>query len=153
LGVRGVFTSFLSSSSSPLAPTINHALHTDGHLLVKPTFQLITNPNVFAAGDVVAIPEQHSLVKIHAHEPIAVANILAVLKEKEAETKPNTGTALKEYKGATEGLVITNGRVSFLLISVSEDQTLKPGFSVSRNLILGLLYFLWVSRHARGLGE
>jgi NADH dehydrogenase FAD-containing subunit len=115
--------------------------------LVKPTFQLITNPNVFAAGDVVAIPEQHSLVKVHAHEPIAIANILVVLKEKEAETKPSTGTTLKEYAGATEGLVVTNGRVSFLLYSFRESNAKTVLFSLEELytwttlLSLGLLSF------------
>lgn len=58
--------------------------------------------NIFAAGDVIDWKEQKQSAKSSAHGVLAAANILAFL---------NKGS-LKPYKGATEMIVITNGKVS-----------------------------------------
>lgn len=106
-------TTFLGSNS-PSAATINAALTDFGRLDVKDTLQLTTNPNVFAAGDVVALKEQHTLIKASAHAPIVVANVLAYLKahESEREKLDTKALGLKSYKKAPDMVVITNGSVS-----------------------------------------
>ncbi|PVG00793.1 FAD/NAD(P)-binding domain-containing protein [Serendipita vermifera] len=103
-GRRGVNTSFLDSTHSPSAPSINKALESSGHLQVNPSLQLTTNPHVFAAGDVVALPEQHTLIKASAHAGIVAGNILVLLqaKDKRPATKP--------YRKAMDSILITNGR-------------------------------------------
>jgi len=73
--------------------------------------QLKSNPRVFAAGDIVALPEQHTLVKATAHAPVVAANILALIK---ANGKPKK--ALKQYTKAMDGILMTNGRVSSYLL-------------------------------------
>jgi len=82
-----------------------------GHLDVLATLQLKTNPRVFVAGDVVGLPEQHTLIKATAHAPIVVANIRTLV---EANGKPTK--ALKRYTKAIDSILVTNGRVrlSFL---------------------------------------
>jgi NADH dehydrogenase FAD-containing subunit len=75
-------------------------------LQVEPSLQLTTNPHVFAAGDVVALPEQHTLIKASAHAGIIAANILTLLQAK------NKTPATKPYHKAMDGILITNGRVS-----------------------------------------
>ncbi|KIM32294.1 hypothetical protein M408DRAFT_20611 [Serendipita vermifera MAFF 305830] len=104
-GSRRVNTTFLGDKS-PSAVTINAALTDHGRLDVSRTLQLITNPNVFAGGDVVALNETHTLIKAGAHVPVIVENILALLKASENGT---TVANLKTYKKAMDGIVITNG--------------------------------------------
>jgi NADH dehydrogenase FAD-containing subunit len=82
-----------------------------GYLDVLSTLQLKTNPRVFAAGDVVALPEQHTIIKAASHGPVIAANILALIQ---ANGKPRK--ALKQYTKAMDGILITNGRVSSSLL-------------------------------------
>jgi apoptosis-inducing factor 2 len=92
--------------------TINKSVTSGGYLDVLPTLQLKSNPRVFAAGDVVALPEQHTLIKATAHAPVIAANILALVQGGGKSNK-----ALKNYTKAMDGILITNGRVSNRLSS------------------------------------
>jgi len=109
-GSRRVNTTFLGASS-PLAPTINAALTDFGRLNVLATLQLTTNPNVFVAGDVVGLKEQHTLIKADAHAAIVSANVLALLKARAAgkEKLGAQAIGLKPYKKAMDAIFITNG--------------------------------------------
>lgn len=104
-GRRGVNTHFLGASSSPSAANINKSLVAGGHLDVLATLQLKTNPRVFAAGDVVALPEQHTLIKAANHAPVVAANIFALIQANGDNKK-----ALKNYTKAMDAILITNGR-------------------------------------------
>ncbi|KAG8830651.1 hypothetical protein FRC18_007767 [Serendipita sp. 400] len=98
-GRRGVRTHFVQPDS---APSISKALRAGGYLDVKDTLQLTSNPNVFAAGDVVALAEQHTLIKAGSHAGIVAGNILSLLRT------PNG--PLKNYTKATDMILVTNGR-------------------------------------------
>ncbi|RDB27682.1 Apoptosis-inducing factor B [Hypsizygus marmoreus] len=71
-----------------------------GLIRVKPTLQLKDHDNIFAAGDVIDWNEQKQAAKSSGHGLLVAANIQALL---------NKG-ALKPYKGATEMIVLTNGK-------------------------------------------
>ncbi|KAG8829421.1 hypothetical protein FRC17_006601 [Serendipita sp. 399] len=118
VGRRGVNTHFVHASS---APTISKALKPGGHLDVKDTLQLTTNPNVFAAGDVVALAEQHTLIKAGSHAGIVTGNILSLLR---TPTGP-----LKNYTKATDMILITNGRKG---IQVAARSLADPNLLASR---------------------
>lgn len=106
-----------------------------GHLDVLATLQLKSNPRVFAAGDVVALPEQHTLVKAGAHAPVIAANILELIRGDGKATK-----ALKQYTKAMDGILITNGRVSAQSATTGR---LRADSSVDTGLYLfGLLHHL-----------
>ncbi len=106
-------TGFLQHSHAPSAPSSSGALKDDGTLQVLPTFQLTTNPRVFAAGDVVDIPEQKTLMKASMyHTPVIVANILQLLSATKKSDR------LKTYGNPTNSILITNGRVRPLLFFV-----------------------------------
>lgn len=71
---------------------------------MKPTLQLKSFPDIFAAGDVVDIKEEKQLVKAMAHAEIVAANVIVYL----------TGASLssmKKYKGSRELIVVTLGKV------------------------------------------
>jgi NADH dehydrogenase FAD-containing subunit len=70
---------------------------------VTPTLQLIDHPDIFAVGDAINTVEQKQVMKAIAHGGIVTANIIAYL----------SGGTLKPYKGSTEMIVVTNGKVSF----------------------------------------
>ena len=117
VGRRGVNTSFLTAARSPSAPGISSSLNADGFIETRDTLQLKKNPRVFAAGDVVAFPEQHTLIKAGAHAPIIAGNIITLIN---AEENKGEGK-LKQYSKATDSIIITNGRVS-------EPRSLSPFF-------------------------
>jgi hypothetical protein len=107
-GRRGVNTSFLTAARSPSAPRINGSLNAAGFIETADSLQLKKNPRVFAAGDVVAFPEQHTLIKAGAHAPLIAGNIITLIN---AEENKGDGK-LKRYSKATDSIIITNGRVS-----------------------------------------
>jgi NADH dehydrogenase FAD-containing subunit len=73
-----------------------------GHVKVTKSFQLPAHKDIFAIGDIVDIQEQKQAAKVKAHADIVAENVLLVLGERPGE--------LKEYKGSSELIVITNGR-------------------------------------------
>jgi apoptosis-inducing factor 2 len=103
-----VNTSFLTAAKSPSAPGISGSLNPAGFIETTNTLQLKKNPRVFAAGDVLAFPEQHTLIKAGTHAPLVAGNIITLIN---AEENKGKGT-LAEYVKPTDSLVITNGRVS-----------------------------------------
>lgn len=89
-------TEFISSS---LGPTV---LASNGYLTISPTMQLPSNPRIFAAGDIVDLPEQKQISKYAAHASVVAANIQSVLKGEESAV---------EYKGPPfEGILVTIGK-------------------------------------------
>lgn len=74
-----------------------------GYVRVKPTLQLVSHPDIYAAGDIIDWAEQKQAAKTHAHAAVVTANILSNLAGKKSA---------KEYKGSYELVVITNGKVS-----------------------------------------
>ena len=90
-------TAFVSEALGP------DSLSETGFVLVRPTLQLKSHDNIFAAGDVIEWKEQKQSTKAGSHGALAAGNILAFLNKKK----------LKEYKGSTEMIVLSNGKVSF----------------------------------------
>ena len=88
-------TTFVSASLGP------DSLSETGFVIVRPTLQLKSHDDIFAAGDVIEWKEQKQGAKASAHGVLAAGNILAFL---------NKGK-LKEYKGATEMILLSNGKV------------------------------------------
>jgi NADH dehydrogenase FAD-containing subunit len=78
------------------------SLNTRGQVAVEGTLQAKGAPRVFVIGDATDLPEQKQVAKLDAHAAVAVPNVLAVL----AGTPPP-----KTYNGATELIVVTNGKV------------------------------------------
>lgn len=108
-GRTGVNTDFLSS-----APTISKSLSANGHLKVRGSLQLDSNPRVFAAGDVTDIAEQHTLMKAGLHASLIAANIVSLLKLPvlTSNTAGEASAGLKQYTPSSEMLVVTNGKRS-----------------------------------------
>ncbi|KAG6899186.1 hypothetical protein C0993_012555 [Termitomyces sp. T159_Od127] len=79
------------------------ALSSLGLIRVRPTLQLAEHDNIFAAGDVINWQEQKQAAKAGGHGKLVASNIQAFLNE----------TSMKPYKGASEMIVITNGKVGF----------------------------------------
>jgi len=78
-------------------------LSASGYVKVQPSLQLFGHPNIFSAGDVIDWQEEKQAVKVMSQAPIAANNIAAVLSGNTA--------ALKQYKGSSEMIVVTNGKV------------------------------------------
>nr|GAT61059.1 FAD/NAD(P)-binding domain-containing protein [Mycena chlorophos] len=76
------------------------AVDSRGQIKVDPTFQLPGHPTIFAIGDAINAVEQKQAAKAGAHAGIVAANVVALV----------SGSKLKEYKGSTEMILITNGR-------------------------------------------
>jgi apoptosis-inducing factor 2 len=95
-------TSFLSSlSGSHLTPT--------GTVQILPILQLPGYPNIFALGDIIDWKEQKQAAKVALGlTGVVVNNVLEVLKEINGVSA--SGTKLKEYKGSTEMIIVTNGK-------------------------------------------
>jgi apoptosis-inducing factor 2 len=89
-------TAFISS----LGPDV---LTDNGYVKVKPTLQLKGYPNIFAAGDVIDVPEQKQAAKAGHHATVVATNVLRYSEQQ----------ALQEYKGSTEMILLTNGKVRF----------------------------------------
>ncbi|KAG2350794.1 FAD/NAD(P)-binding domain-containing protein [Suillus weaverae] len=77
------------------------ALNGHGFVKIKPTMQLLNHPSIFALGDIIDWTEQKQAAKLMWHVPVAVANVVSFL---------NGVTPTKKYAGATEMIVITNGK-------------------------------------------
>jgi NADH dehydrogenase FAD-containing subunit len=105
-GRRGVNTSFLTAANSPSAPGISGSLNAAGFIETTNTLQLKKNPRVFAGGDVLAFPEQHTLIKAGAHAPLIAGNIITLIAAGENKGKGK----LTEYVKPTDSILITNGR-------------------------------------------
>ena len=73
-----------------------------GNILIKPTFQLASFPNIYAMGDITDLPEQKQSGKYPAHAAVVAANIKTMLKGAEPR---------KEYKKQPEIIVLTMGKV------------------------------------------
>ncbi|KAG1754878.1 uncharacterized protein EDB91DRAFT_1193390 [Suillus paluster] len=77
------------------------ALNGSGFVKIHPTMQLLAHPSIFAVGDIIDRVEQKQAAKLGWHVPVAVANIISFL---------NGVTPTKQYAGAPEMIVITNGK-------------------------------------------
>jgi len=90
-----------SSLAATLDPSI---ISTSGHIKVLPTLQVpLTSGqrNVFAIGDVMDWPEQHSFGKIGGHVSVIVPNVLSVLAGQPAKVN---------YKGGIEMMALSRGK-------------------------------------------
>lgn len=76
-------------------------LSSNGYLKVQPTLQLLNHPEIFVVGDVVDNTEQKQSIKAAAHAGVVAGNVIAYLE----------GKALKPYKGSSEMIVLTLGKV------------------------------------------
>jgi len=84
-----------------VSESIGAASLSDRNLIrVRPTLQLQEYNNIFAGGDVIEWKEQKQAAKAGPHGTLIANNILALLG----------GRKMKEYKGAFEMIVATNGR-------------------------------------------
>jgi NADH dehydrogenase FAD-containing subunit len=79
------------------------ALNGHGFVKIKPTMQLLNHPSIFALGDIIDWTEQKQIAKLIWHVPVVVANVASFL---------NGVAPMKKYAGASEIIVITNGKVS-----------------------------------------
>ncbi len=70
---------------------------------VRPTLQLAAYDDIFAGGDILDVKEQKQYAKVLTHASVLAANILASIS--------GTNSKLKPYKGSTELIVITIGKV------------------------------------------
>jgi NADH dehydrogenase FAD-containing subunit len=96
-----------------------------GFVKVKPTLQLLSHSDIYAAGDVIDWAEQKQAAKTQGHAAVVTANILSDL----AGEKP-----VKEYKGAYELIVITNG---------------KGGGVAYFDVLWGLMFGNWLARFVK----
>lgn len=90
------------------------ALTDNGCIKVEPTLQLLKHPEIYAVGDVVDYPEQKQYMKAVNHANIVAANIIASIQNK----------PLSPYKGSTEMIVITIGKVSIIAVLLSPPRWL-----------------------------
>ncbi|KAF8846044.1 FAD/NAD(P)-binding domain-containing protein [Paxillus ammoniavirescens] len=90
-----------SPNTAFVASLGSSALSGSGYIKVKPTLQLLNNPYIFAAGDVIDWAEQKQAAKTKGHAAVVAANVLTLLEDKGASSV---------YGGSPELIVITNGR-------------------------------------------
>jgi len=90
-------TKFISESLG------SETLTASGFVKVQPSLQLVGRTNIFAAGDIIDWKEEKQAVKAISHASIAANNIAAVLR--------GDVSAIKEYKGSSEMIIVTNGKV------------------------------------------
>lgn len=67
---------------------------------MKPTLQLQSHPDIFAAGDAIDWNEQKMMAKYPKHADVVVANVVSYLKN---------GSTPRIYAGQSELIVLTNG--------------------------------------------
>lgn len=79
-----------------------------GLVKVRPTLQLAAYDDIFAGGDILDIKEQKQYAKALTHAHILAINVLAFI----ANSNNTIATKLKPYKGSSELIVITIGKVS-----------------------------------------
>lgn len=70
---------------------------------VRPTLQLASYDNIYAAGDIVDYPEEKQLLTANAHSRVIIANIMAAISRK----------PLRVYNGSPVMILLTNGKVSY----------------------------------------
>ncbi|KAK9449007.1 uncharacterized protein V1518DRAFT_275824 [Limtongia smithiae] len=88
--------------STPASEWLPSAWKNDaGYAVVSPTFQLASDPSVFALGDISTAPGAHTVEQIPQIMPTVVTNILAMLRDKPVQ---------KEYKHPGDDLILTMGR-------------------------------------------
>lgn len=131
----------------PNTTLLNHfptkPLTPDGFVKVKPTLQLMSHPLIFAAGDIIDWNEQKQAGKVYGHGDVVVANTIALLEGKEAKS---------EYKGASEMIIVINGKVSpnpipGIVAFWRIDAPIKQNGGVAYfGVLWGLLFGDWVSR-------
>jgi apoptosis-inducing factor 2 len=117
-------TSIVSSSLSP------DLLSKTGHVLVERTLQVKGHPRIFAVGDIIEWNEQKQAGKVGAHSGVVAPNVLTLAS--------GTGGALKEYKGSSELIVVTFGRVR---VAASSRSALRMWYSSS--LLVWRYWVLW----------
>ncbi|KAJ6590704.1 FAD/NAD(P)-binding domain-containing protein [Mycena vulgaris] len=109
-------TAFINSLSAD-------ALTPAGFVKVKPTLQLLSYPNIFAAGDIIDWKEQKQAIKSSAHAQLVTKNVMSYIK----------GAPLKKYSTAFEAIVLTNGKRGGLSY-----------FGVLWGIMLGSWFTKWV---------
>ncbi|KAF9566492.1 FAD/NAD(P)-binding domain-containing protein [Agrocybe pediades] len=68
---------------------------------VMPTLQVRGHPSIFAAGDIINLPEAKQFAKTAGHAAVVSANVMSLLKDQEPK---------KECKPGKEIIVISNGK-------------------------------------------
>jgi NADH dehydrogenase FAD-containing subunit len=101
-------------------------LNERGQVPVEPTLLAKGRKDVFAVGDITDIKEEKQSAKHGAHVATVVPNILAVLENKAPS---------KNYGGATEIMVLTNGKVRrppsrVVCLALTSRHLIERGFRV-----------------------
>ncbi|KAF9480977.1 FAD/NAD(P)-binding domain-containing protein [Pholiota conissans] len=76
-------------------------LGSNGYVQVGSTLQVRGHPSIFAAGDIINVPEVKQLVKTTAHAAVVVANIVSYLRNEQPK---------KVWKPGKEMIIVSNGR-------------------------------------------
>lgn len=104
-----VFARGARPNTSWIAPSLGEeAVTKQGFIRVKPTLQVDGYPSIFAVGDAIDYPEQKQLGKYTAHAEVVTANLSSFVKNKQPS---------KEYKGQSEMILVTMGKVRGIHIS------------------------------------
>ena len=90
--------------------SLGDVLHPSGTVKVTPTLQIVGHPRIFVAGNIIEWKEQKQAAKTTNHGLVVVHNTLVLLGL--------SNKAVISYKGSTELIVITNGKVSYVLRAI-----------------------------------